>query len=499
MPEMPLEPLEDGVFRSPPEIVPVAEVKKPDPETESEKDSNLEAEALTAPFAFDAHHRDLRTTVPRLNLDFIRPKVSVGGEPSILCSQPWTEEKSIVKRGPQYIEVPTHVKEGSSLSISSSSGAVNSVFSKEGTSLLGYSAIGLSSEANSALMKDLSGISRIMQTEISVQSNFSVFQLAKTSRNTSTLEYSSSVPKEPLSLILERDTGSPALDDDEEESRIDSLVQKKGNLSINVPSIHRSETKSSEASTHKFTFRSLTGRAKRTTTIIVISTASKTFLNDYRILSTFQASDQGNLYHAVQSGTNYLIREYSKNSLTQVHWTNGISALDSIRNQIEIQEKLNHPNVLKLLEVIEKPEEDVGYLVFEGALGQAGMRVLSEREAWEVFRQLIRGVNYLHNEAKVVHLGICPEVLLTAPGNVLKISDFSLAQSIRGQEKTLRHVSSPDRIFESVKDLDTALDFRSKPVDIWACGVTLYQLIYGSSPFSDRETSAIYDLIKTER
>lgn len=455
----------------PPELIedplPIAQVAPQKTESPSPKESDEEAEALTAPFAVEMKSWEPRTNVPKLNLDFvsIRPKMSGAGEPSILCSQPWTED---VPREPG---LP---RDDSSLTVSSSSGVAFSGLSKEQSSSLGLSALGFSSEASQGLGKDLS---RVLPMETSGQSSSSL--LLRVSKNSSTLEYSSSAPKEPLSLILER---SSMVFDCEDE--VENVINCPLDLSLKLTKAKELEPKATDISLQKFTFRPLLGKAKRTSTILVTTTGSKTFLNDYRIVSIFESSDQGNLYRASRAGQSYLIREYSKSTLSQIERTQGVSALDSLREMITLQEQLNHPNILQLLEVIEKSEEDIGYLVFEGVQGQVGMLHLNEEDVWDVFRQLIRGVRFLHLQAGVAHLAIRPEILFITSENLVKIADFSLAQSLKT---------------ESLRRLEAVPDFQGRPVDIWACGVTLHLLLYGSSPFSDRETSAIYDLIRTER
>ena len=465
------EPFPDPILSLSVPNVPIPAESLPEKtKSPSPKGSDDEAEALTAPFAVDLKPWEPRTNVPRLNLDFVsvQPKIAVIGEPSILCSQPWTED---IPREPG---VP---REDFSLTVSSSSGVAFSGISKEPSSSMGLSILGFSSEANSGMAKDLSGLSRVLPVETSGQSSSSL--LLRHSKNNSTLEYSSSAPKEPLSLILER---SSMVFDCEDE--VENVINCPLDLSLKLTKAKELEPKATDTSLQRFTFRPLLGRAKRTSTILVTTTGSKTFLNDYRIISIFESSDQGNLYRASRAGQSYLIREYSKVTLSQIERSQGVSALDALREMVSLQEQLDHMNVLKILEVIEKEEEDVGYLVFEGVQGQVSMLHLNEEDVWDVFRQLVRGVRYLHLQAGVAHLSIRPEILFITSDNLVKIADFSLAQSIKT---------------ESLRRLEAVPEFQGRPVDIWACGVTLHLLLYGNSPFSDRETSAIYDLIRTER
>lgn len=42
----------------------------------------------------------------------------------------------------------------------------------------------------------------------------------------------------------------------------------------------------------------------------------------------------------------------------------------------------------------------------------------------------------------------------------------------------------------------TGENFRGKPVDIWACGVTLYMFVYGHPPFEAKTMMELYGRIQ---
>ncbi len=61
--------------------------------------------------------------------------------------------------------------------------------------------------------------------------------------------------------------------------------------------------------------------------------------------------------------------------------------------------QLDHPNVVKLIEVLDDPSEDSLYMVFElltqgEVLSIPTENPLSEERAWNVFRDAILGVEY---------------------------------------------------------------------------------------------------------
>ena len=94
---------------------------------------------------------------------------------------------------------------------------------------------------------------------------------------------------------------------------------------------------------------------------------------------------------------------------------NGHSAetfLADIQREIAIMKKLNHPNVLRLFEVLDDPKVNKLYLVLEymkkgdllnvlkkqnGSNGSKdSFEPMSDRQLWNIFRQVVSGVIYLH-------------------------------------------------------------------------------------------------------
>jgi calcium/calmodulin-dependent protein kinase I len=101
--------------------------------------------------------------------------------------------------------------------------------------------------------------------------------------------------------------------------------------------------------------------------------------------------------------------------------------------EVEIQKRLNHPNVIKLYDCYYTPGN---YTIIEEYVSGHDLydRVLlrnhySEKDARDLMRILVNTVNYLHG-MNVVHRDLKPEnVLLTSPDSDsdIKICDFGFA------------------------------------------------------------------------
>ena len=106
-------------------------------------------------------------------------------------------------------------------------------------------------------------------------------------------------------------------------------------------------------------------------------------------------------------------------------------------------------------------------------------RKLTEKYAKFVFKQIMEGIAYLHQN-KVAHRDIkLDNILLDGHGNI-KIGDFGVSKRIDENEVLFEQCGTPAYIApEIVKDMG----YKGFPVDIWSAGICLYAMIYGNVPF----------------
>ncbi|KAI9311248.1 kinase-like domain-containing protein [Dichotomocladium elegans] len=166
------------------------------------------------------------------------------------------------------------------------------------------------------------------------------------------------------------------------------------------------------------------------------------------------------------------------------------TSLDLIRTELAILKKLNHPHVVSLYEVLDDPENDSLYMVFEMAHKGVLMNVeadtvaksYSNDDARHFFRQMILGIEYLHY-SNVVHRDIKPDNLLLSKDGVLKIVDFGVSEMFDKESDRLKK-SAGSPAFMAPELCKTGHgDISGKAADIWSMGVTLYCLVYGHLPF----------------
>lgn len=109
------------------------------------------------------------------------------------------------------------------------------------------------------------------------------------------------------------------------------------------------------------------------------------------------------------------------------------------------------------------------------------------------FTQLISAVTYMHSKG-VGHRDLKPEnILLSSEGN-LKIADFGLATlfEYKGEKKLCKtSCGSPPYTAPEVMNCDSRLSkkldhgYQGDHVDIWSCGVVLFVLLVGNTPWDE--------------
>ena len=167
-----------------------------------------------------------------------------------------------------------------------------------------------------------------------------------------------------------------------------------------------------------------------------------------------------------------------------------------VTREIQILKHIRHPNVVHLLEVIEKPKHI--YLVTEHVSGGelfdfiVAHGRLQERQACFIFRQVILGVDACHAMG-VAHRDLKPENLLIDEASNIKIIDFGLSNTFDSPHAMLRTAcGSP---CYAAPEMIAGRRYSGAKADIWSLGVCLFAMLCGYLPFEDPDTNNLYKKI----
>eukprot|EP00906_Rhabdomonas_costata_P010742 RCo015108 len=199
----------------------------------------------------------------------------------------------------------------------------------------------------------------------------------------------------------------------------------------------------------------------------------------------------------IQTGEQVAVKITERDQITDPRFE------EQLRREIAVLRKLNHPNVVRLLDVYTTPKTI--YLILELVTGGALLQKilhegrLEENLARHYFQQLILGVYCVHKNS-IAHRDLKPENLLLDDNGNLKISDFGFSKQqvfVAGKfDPNMSMLGTPEYV---APDVISGFGYNGFLSDIWSCGVILYVMCAGSFPFGNFRGigDALYHQIET--
>uniref|UniRef100_A0A674MBI1 MAP/microtubule affinity-regulating kinase 3 n=1 Tax=Takifugu rubripes TaxID=31033 RepID=A0A674MBI1_TAKRU len=213
-------------------------------------------------------------------------------------------------------------------------------------------------------------------------------------------------------------------------------------------------------------------------------------VGNYRLLKTIGKGNfaKVKLARHVLTGREVAVKIIDKTQLNP-------TSLQKLFREVRIMKILNHPNIVKLFEVIET--EKTLYLVMEYASGGEVFDYLvahgrmKEKEARAKFRQILSAVQYCHQK-HIVHRDLKAENLLLDADMNIKIADFGFSNEFSVGGKLDTFCGSPPY---AAPELFQGKKYDGPEVDVWSLGVILYTLVSGSLPFDGQNLKELRERV----
>ena len=160
--------------------------------------------------------------------------------------------------------------------------------------------------------------------------------------------------------------------------------------------------------------------------------------------------------------------------------------VERFRQEARMQGALNHPNVAMLFDYFVHDGAPVAVMeLIEGeSLEQLIRRrgAIPVRESIPIFKQALRGVAAAHR-AGIIHRDLKPSNLMVTKDGLVKVMDFGIAkrQGAPGATKVSSTSIGSPLYMAPEQILGRPIDCRT---DVYALGLTLYELLSGHRPFN---------------
>jgi len=188
----------------------------------------------------------------------------------------------------------------------------------------------------------------------------------------------------------------------------------------------------------------------------------------------------------------YKAHKISTGEIVAFKWLNSSMNTKSFRlfeREILVMKKLNHPNLVKLIDYGEKNKRP--FLITEYlAGGDVGRLILKRKEplplkeAFNIIYDILSGLEYAHNKG-FIHRDIKVENILLDDKGMAKLSDFGFAKSYieAGHSMFTKFGEVGGTFIYMAPEQITNYRFVKPPADIYSLGVCLYYMLTGHFPY----------------
>ncbi|NQU33822.1 MAG: serine/threonine protein kinase, partial [Bacteroidetes bacterium] len=233
-------------------------------------------------------------------------------------------------------------------------------------------------------------------------------------------------------------------------------------------------------------------------------------INGYKITAFINKGGFGAVYKAEKDGNNFAIKVFHEEYILKEFRKHGEKD-NRLQREINIMKSVSHEYLVNYVDdfVLEDETGKNYFLVMEFVDGTNLREILSKSEkleeskSIEIFKQILEGLQYLHNirgdnnDAGIIHRDLKPENILIQENGKIKIVDFGISKVIdftsltsTGEIFGTGPYMSPEQITDS-KHID-------KRSDLYKAGVILYEMLTGLFPYDFQYQPELIEKIKND-
>lgn len=211
--------------------------------------------------------------------------------------------------------------------------------------------------------------------------------------------------------------------------------------------------------------------------------SSRDYLGSYRLIRLIRGGQVCNVWEAIKDGDReriaikVLLARHQKNK----------NEIEQLRHEARVGQGMDHKNVIRIFEFVD--QYDLPFLVMQ--LFNAKNLKQMIRDDYdtlaisipEIVTQGAESLEYLHNQGWI-HCDVKPDNFLVNPQGEVKLIDFSIAQQLKKQKRSL----FGKKVIQGTRSYMAPEQIRGKPLDrttdIYGFACVMHELLAGKPPFT---------------